>query len=80
SDNSLCSYGCRFFEPIDMTGSNVTAVYWENDVVNRDGLASHNCGVTLITSRRGQAVRVQDFLFDTGEKFRAAWGEGKRKE
>jgi uncharacterized protein (TIGR02246 family) len=64
----------------DMTGSNVTAAHWEVDVTNRDGLAAHNSGVTVITSRRGQAVHVQDFIFDTGEKFRAAWGEGKPKE
>jgi ketosteroid isomerase-like protein len=64
----------------DITGSNVAAAHWEVHLTNREGLAAHIHGVTLITSRWGRAVRIQDFIFDTGETFRAAWGERKSKE
>lgn len=64
----------------DMIGSNVTAAHWEVDVINRDGLAGHNSGVTLFTIKQGKIVHLQDFIFNTGEKFRAAWGEGGPKE
>ena len=64
----------------DMIGSNVTAAHWEVDGINRDGLAAHNSGVTLFTIRRGKVVHAQDFIFDTGDNFRAAWGEGRQKE
>lgn len=64
----------------DMTGSNTATVYWENEVTNRDGLTVHNSGMTLITTKFGKAIFVQDFLFNTGDQFRAAWGEGKLVE
>mgnify|MGYP001048101461 CR=1 FL=1 len=60
----------------DMTGDNVVATRWDVEVVNRDGRQGHNSGVTVTTLRRGKAVHIQDFIFDTGPNFRAAWGEG----
>ncbi len=62
----------------DLIGNNVIAIEWEVDIVNRDGLAIHNSGVNMTTVRRGKAVYTQDYISDTGENFRAAWGEGKR--
>lgn len=64
----------------DMIGSNVTAAHWEVEGINRDGLAAHNSGVTLFTIRHGKVVHAQDFIFDTGDNFRSAWGEGRPKE
>jgi hypothetical protein len=58
----------------DMTGGNVVATRW--DVVNRQGRHGQNSGVTVTTLRRGKAVHIQDFIFDTGPNFRTAWGEG----
>ena len=64
----------------DLIGNNVIAIEWEIDIVNRDGLAFHNSGVSMITVRRGKAVYTQEYISDTGEDFRAVWGEGKRGE
>ncbi len=60
----------------DLVGNNVVATRWDVEVVNRDGRQGQNSGVTVTTLRRGKAVHIQDFIFDTGPAFRAAWGEG----
>lgn len=59
----------------DLVGNNVVATRWDVEVVNRDGREGTNSGVTVTTLRRGKAVHIQDFIFDTGPAFRAAWGE-----
>ena len=64
----------------DMAGNNVVATHWEVYVTNRDGFDGHNSGMTVVSLRRGKAVHAQDFIFDTGEVFRTAWGEGNQKE
>ena len=65
----------------DVVGNNVIAMYWEVELTNRDGLDAHNSGVSVISLRRDKAIHAQDFIFDTGEIFRTAWGEGgKQKE
>ncbi len=66
-------------DPFDMVGNNVVAMRWEVELTNREGFDSHNSGVSVISLRRGKVVHVQDFLFDTGEKFHTAWGQGKRR-
>ncbi len=60
----------------DLVGNNVVATRWDVEVVNRDGWQGQNSGVTVTTLRRGKAVHIQDFIFDAGPAFRAAWGEG----
>ena len=60
----------------DMVGNNVIATHWEVDVTNRDGFEGHNSGVSVVSLRRGKVVHAHDFIFDTGEVFQAAWGEG----
>lgn len=60
----------------DMVGNNVVVTRWDVEVVNRQGRQGQNSGVTVTTLRRGKAVHIQDFIFDTGPNFRAAWGEG----
>lgn len=57
-------------------GSNVIAMQWDLEVVNREGLEGRNSGVTMATIRRGKVVHLQDFIFDTGDRFHAAWGAG----
>lgn len=59
----------------DMTGNNVVVTRWDVEVVNRQGRQGQNSGVTVTTLRRGKAVHIQDFIFDTGPAFRATWGE-----
>jgi len=64
--------------PLAMTGSNIIATHFNIDVTNREGQTIHNSGVAVTTVRRGKIIHDQIFLFDTGEKFRTAWGEGKQ--
>jgi ketosteroid isomerase-like protein len=59
----------------DLVGSNVVAVYWDEESTNKDGVHSRFSGVTLITLRFGKATRAQDFIFATDEELRKAWGE-----
>lgn len=58
----------------DMIGNNVVATNWEADVTNREGFRLLNSGVSIMTIRRRQIIRMQNYVFDTGEKFLTAWG------
>ncbi len=57
----------------DLVGTNVVAVYWDLDLVNREGHAGKNSGVSVVTLVRGKATQVQDFIFDLGEAFHRNW-------
>ncbi len=57
----------------DWVGNNVLAIHWEAEVTNRFGNPARGAGITLVTIRRGKTVRVEDYIFDTGDRFRAAW-------
>jgi ketosteroid isomerase-like protein len=59
----------------DIFGNNVVALRWDVTTVNRDGREGGTAGVTIATLRRGKVARIEDFIFDTGDKFRAAWGQ-----
>jgi ketosteroid isomerase-like protein len=59
----------------DLTGTNVVAVRWDVRLTNRDGRGHENSGVTVIRLKGGKAIRVEDYLSDTGRAFRDAWGE-----
>jgi ketosteroid isomerase-like protein len=59
----------------DMRGNNTVATHWEVDVTNRDGVRGHTSGVTIATLRRAKGRHIQDFIFDTGPRFREVWGE-----
>jgi hypothetical protein len=61
-----------------MVGNNVVVTRWDVEVVNREGLQGQNSGVTVTTLRRGKAVHIQDFIFDTGAAFRALWSESEQ--
>ncbi len=57
----------------DFVGTNVVAVHWDLDLVNREGHAGQNSGVTVVTLVHGKATKVQDFIFDLGEAFHRNW-------
>jgi len=58
----------------DLFGNNVTFSRWDVEVINRDGVKMTNQGVTVVKLRWAKAYYVEH-IFDTSEKFRAAWGE-----
>ena len=58
----------------DFVGTNVVAAHWDVDLTNRDGKEIKNSGITIINIKFGKAGLVKDYYFDTGEKFRSAWG------
>ncbi len=60
--------------PFDLTGNTVAMAEWDIKETNRDGFSAENSGVTVITLRWGKAVRIKDYLFDTGEEWRKSWG------
>jgi ketosteroid isomerase-like protein len=60
----------------DFTGTNVAAAEWDITYTNRDGKEFSNSGVTVIKGRKGKAVWVCDYYFDT-DKLKKAWGEGE---
>lgn len=64
---------------LDLTGNNVVAMHWDADLTNGDGFRLQNSGVSILTIRDRKVVRMQNFVFDTGERFRTAWGHGKPK-
>jgi ketosteroid isomerase-like protein len=58
----------------DFLGNNVVFTKWEADVTNRDGYRLQNSGITVMKIKRGKAVHVKQYIFDTGEEFSKAWG------
>lgn len=59
---------------IDFVGTNVVAAHWDLDQTNRDGKLIHNSGVTVINIKYSKAILVTDYIYDTGDKFKTAWG------
>ena len=59
----------------DFVGTNVVAVIWDEEVTNRDGDKFQFNGVTVINLKFGKATHAQDYIFNTGEELRKAWGE-----
>ena len=59
----------------DFLGTNTAAVEWDIDLTNRDGKEIQNSGMTIINIEKGKAVWVKDYIFNTGQKFKEAWGE-----
>ena len=58
----------------DFVGTNVVMAHWDVDLTNRDGKEIQNSGVTVINIKLGKASLVIDYIFDTGDKFKTAWG------
>jgi len=59
----------------EFIGTNVVAAHWDIELTNRDGKEFENSGVTIINIKMGKAFLVKDYLFDTGQKYKEAWGE-----
>ena len=59
----------------DMTGNNVVIMSWDADATNRDGYRIQNSGVSVMEIQAGKLTHIQQYIFDTGEKFRTAWGQ-----
>jgi ketosteroid isomerase-like protein len=59
---------------LDVVGTNVVTAHWDVNLINRNGKAIQNSGITIINSKFGKAFLVIDYIFDTGDKFRTAWG------
>ncbi len=62
----------------DVVGTNVVMAHWDIDLTNRDGNVVHNSGVSIINVKFGKACSVTDYIFDTGDKFRSAWGAAEK--
>lgn len=60
----------------DLTGRNVIVMQWDAEVTNSDGFTLSNSGTSVLTIRRGKVIHAHIYIFDTGEAFRTAWGEG----
>jgi ketosteroid isomerase-like protein len=57
----------------DLTGNNIVAVHWDFEGTSHNGVQIENSGVSMITIKGGKVVNIHIYVFDTGEKFRAAW-------
>jgi len=58
----------------DFVGTNTVAAHWDINYTNKDGKEIQNSGVTVIKIKFGKAEFVTDYIFDTDEKFKTAWG------
>lgn len=58
----------------DLIGNNVIIVEWDIKVTNKDGYSAENSGITVVTTQSGKGVHVKDYIFNTGEVWRKAWG------
>jgi ketosteroid isomerase-like protein len=57
----------------DLAGNNVVAVHWNIQLTNREGRVGQNCGLTVVSIKRGKVFLVKDFIFDLGVNFRRNW-------
>jgi hypothetical protein len=58
----------------DFVGTNVVTAHWDINLTNRNGKEIQNSGITIINIKFGKALLVIYYLFDTGDKFKTAWG------
>ena len=58
----------------DLVGTNTVAVESTIEATNRQGDQGAAELVTVIELRRGRVVRIQDYIFDTGDVLQRAWG------
>jgi len=55
-------------------GTNTIAAHWDSEYTNKEGKEFQNSGVSIIKIKFGKAECVKDYYFDTGDKFKTAWG------
>lgn len=58
----------------DFVGTNVVTVHWDVKLQNREGKEFQTSGVTVIKIKFGKALFVTEYIFDTSDKFKTAWG------
>ena len=58
----------------DLIGHNVVIAEWDLKVTNKDGFTAENGGITVVKIKWGKAFHVKDYIFNTGEVWRKAWG------
>jgi ketosteroid isomerase-like protein len=59
----------------DFLGTNVVTVEWDEENITKDGNKAQFSGVTVITLKFGKATHAQDYIFNTDDEIRKAWGE-----
>ena len=60
---------------LDLVGTNVVTVEWDEENITKEGNKALFSGVTVITLKFGKAVHARDYIFNTDEETRKAWGE-----
>ncbi|BBO74734.1 hypothetical protein DSCW_21510 [Desulfosarcina widdelii] len=60
---------------LDFVGTNVVTVEFVENNINKDGKKVQFRGVTVITLKFGKATHARDYIFNTDEFMRKAWGE-----
>jgi len=60
---------------LDLVGTNVVTAEWDEDIITTDGTKVQLSGVTVITLKFGKATHVRDYIFNSDEELRQAWGE-----
>ena len=62
----------------DMFGNNTVLVYFDLELINKDGMKATNSGVSVITIMGAKAVKEEIFLKVTdGEEYKRSWGDIK---
>ena len=56
-------------------GTNVVTVEWDEENITRGGNAVQFNGVTVITLKFGKVTHAIDYIFNTDEEIKSAWGE-----
>ena len=60
---------------LDFVGTNVVTVEWDEENITKDGNKVQFNGVTVITLSFGKATHAIDYIFNTEEEIKNAWGE-----
>jgi len=60
---------------LDLVGTNVVSVEWDEENINKDGNKVQFTGVTVITLKFGKATHAIDYIFNTDEDLKKAWSE-----
>ncbi len=61
-------------DPLDVVGTNVLSVEWENNVTTRDDKKLLVHGVSVIRLVKGKVIHVRDYIFEA-EELPVAWCE-----
>jgi len=60
---------------LDFVGNNVVTVEWDEENITKDGTKVQLSGVTVITLKFGKAIHAIDYIFNTDDEIKKAWGE-----